>query len=138
VVDNAGYELVSDLVLAHCLLTTQAADVVTLHTKAHPTFVSDAMDRDVLETIAVLRNSPLEATAQLGESFEATHFSCCDVILGYFVINCVVPSCVWIVNFFDIGRLLADSVETGRIKLVEDLFWCQPTPFWVTPLSITD
>eukprot|EP01035_Chromulina_nebulosa_P028171 gene28171-37148_t len=46
VVDNAGYELVSDLVLGHCLLTTGAADVVTFHTKGHPTFVSDATTKD--------------------------------------------------------------------------------------------
>ena len=88
VVDNAGYELVSDLVLGHCLLATGnakgfcayitvhtytcyslsgAADVVTFHTKGHPTFVSDATTKDVLETIAVLRNSPMKSTANLGE-----------------------------------------------------------------------
>jgi len=101
VVDNAGYELVSDLVLAYCLLATQAADTVTLHTKAHPTFVSDAMNKDVLETIAELQNSSLEATAQL-------------------------------------GKLLAEAVESGKIKLVEDLFWCQPTPFWSLPVTVAE
>ena len=66
IVDNAGYELVSDLVLGHCLLATGAADVVTYHTKGHPTFVSDATTKDVLETIEVLKSSPLQATADLG------------------------------------------------------------------------
>jgi hypothetical protein len=67
VVDNAGYELVSDLVLGHCLLATGAADSVTFHTKGHPTFVSDATTKDVEETIATLRDSPLPATAAFGE-----------------------------------------------------------------------
>ena len=42
--------------------------MVTFHTKGHPTFVSDATTKDVLETISVLLNSPLEATANLGDA----------------------------------------------------------------------
>lgn len=54
VVDNAGFELITDLILADCLLRTGLASKVVLHTKGHPTFVSDAMDKDVRETVAYL------------------------------------------------------------------------------------
>lgn len=54
IVDNAGFELVCDLCVADFLLTSQAAEVVYLHLKPHPTFVSDAMIKDVHQTIEVL------------------------------------------------------------------------------------
>eukprot|EP01031_Cornospumella_fuschlensis_P032752 gene32752-39592_t len=54
VLDNAGYELVSDLFLVYLLLVLGVAGEVRLHTKAHPTFVSDATTADVLFTIDYL------------------------------------------------------------------------------------
>jgi hypothetical protein len=53
-VDNAGFELISDLCLADYLLTTTPSLTVRLELKPHPTFVSDAMVKDVLETVAFL------------------------------------------------------------------------------------
>jgi uncharacterized protein with ATP-grasp and redox domains len=50
IVDNAGTELAMDLALADALLCA-FSDVVILHTKYHPTFVSDAINEDVLITI---------------------------------------------------------------------------------------
>ncbi len=66
IVDNAGLELVSDLVLADYLLATDAVNLVNLHLKSHPTFVSDAMKKDVRYTIDFLANSEDEATAAMG------------------------------------------------------------------------
>ena len=54
IVDNAGYELFTDLLLGHLLLASKCCDVVTYHTKGHPTFVSDALTHDVLGTIDIL------------------------------------------------------------------------------------
>lgn len=54
IVDNAGFELITDLILADCLIRTGLAGKVVLHTKGHPTFVSDAMDKDVKETVDFL------------------------------------------------------------------------------------
>lgn len=54
IVDNAGFELVCDLCLVDFLLATQAAGIVYLHLKPHPTFVSDATIEDVHETLEVL------------------------------------------------------------------------------------
>ncbi|WP_251930484.1 ARMT1-like domain-containing protein, partial [Salinibacter ruber] len=52
--DNAGFELVSDLALVDGLLAAEAVGQVTVHLKAHPTFVSDATVDDVHATLATL------------------------------------------------------------------------------------
>jgi uncharacterized protein with ATP-grasp and redox domains len=57
VIDNAGFELVCDLCLVDYLLGSGVANQVKLHLKPHPTFVSDAMIKDVLHTIEFLAAS---------------------------------------------------------------------------------
>jgi len=54
-VDNAGFELVSDLIFSDYLLSNNFAAFVRLHVKPHPTYVSDAMDKDVLATLDFLK-----------------------------------------------------------------------------------
>lgn len=54
IVDNAGFELVTDLALADFLVTHGIANCVTFQVKSHPTFVSDAMEADLLETVKFL------------------------------------------------------------------------------------
>lgn len=66
VVDNAGFEIVSDMLLAHCLLSWGITDKVILHTKAHPTFVSDATTFDCRATISFLEESSSEYTSKIG------------------------------------------------------------------------
>jgi uncharacterized protein with ATP-grasp and redox domains len=67
IVDNAGFELVCDLCLADYLLASNAAGIVYLHLKSHPTFVSDATIRDVHDTLEVL------ATDEDGEVRSLAH-----------------------------------------------------------------
>jgi len=55
--DNSGMELVSDLALAHYLLTTDKVGTVVLHLKPYPFFVSDATETDLRYTIGVLAKS---------------------------------------------------------------------------------
>lgn len=55
IVDNAGFELFCDLCLADFLIHSGFASVVHLQLKAHPTFVSDAMAKDVMYTIEFLQ-----------------------------------------------------------------------------------
>ena len=52
IVDNAGFELVVDLALADHLIASGIASSVTFQLKAHPTFVSDALEKDLLETVS--------------------------------------------------------------------------------------
>ncbi len=56
-IDNAGFELVNDLVMADFLLTCGNVPAVRLHVKAHPTFVSDATANDVWKTVNYLINT---------------------------------------------------------------------------------
>lgn len=64
--DNAGQELVNDLLLADTLLQAGLAQEVRLHAKAHPTFVSDALPADVLSTFDFLLRHPAPAARRLG------------------------------------------------------------------------
>ena len=58
VADNAGRELVSDLVLIDHLLQTGAADRIDLHVKPHPYYVSDATSADVIACLRRLAATP--------------------------------------------------------------------------------
>nr|WP_272506570.1 damage-control phosphatase ARMT1 family protein [Salinibacter ruber] len=63
--DNAGFELVSDLALVDGLLAAEAVGQVTVHLKAHPTFVSDATVDDVHATLATLADADEAAVRAL-------------------------------------------------------------------------
>ncbi|MFJ9455445.1 damage-control phosphatase ARMT1 family protein [Kitasatospora sp. NPDC101447] len=67
VADNAGRELLPDLVLIDHLLTGDAAAQVTLYVKPQPYFVSDATMADVLAALERLRAAPTPAAAAVGE-----------------------------------------------------------------------
>eukprot|EP00607_Mallomonas_marina_P005148 CAMPEP_0182429444 /NCGR_PEP_ID=MMETSP1167-20130531/28964_1 /TAXON_ID=2988 /ORGANISM="Mallomonas Sp, Strain CCMP3275" /LENGTH=407 /DNA_ID=CAMNT_0024613153 /DNA_START=169 /DNA_END=1392 /DNA_ORIENTATION=+ len=103
IVDNAGYELVTDLLLGHVLLALNVADTVTFHTKAHPTFVSDATTSDVLYTIDALKSS------QDGVTRDATAA---------------------------VANTMQSYVDNKRFRVVDDLFWCQPTAMWDMPSRV--
>jgi uncharacterized protein with ATP-grasp and redox domains len=61
ILDNTGQELVSDLVAVWQVLIMSPDRTVHLHAKRHPFYVSDAMPKDVNQTIDALRSdeSPL-------------------------------------------------------------------------------
>ncbi|MFP3965374.1 damage-control phosphatase ARMT1 family protein [Actinomadura fulvescens] len=62
VADNAGRELLADLVLTDHLLNHDNAAQVTLHVKPHPYYVSDAVTADVIACLRRLAACPGEAT----------------------------------------------------------------------------
>ncbi|MER6677984.1 damage-control phosphatase ARMT1 family protein [Streptomyces sp. NPDC000983] len=57
IADNAGGELVPDLLLIAHLLTRGRVRRAVLHVKAHPYFVSDATPADVLDALGRLRSA---------------------------------------------------------------------------------
>ncbi|MEV7115727.1 damage-control phosphatase ARMT1 family protein [Streptomyces anulatus] len=61
VADNAGRELIPDLILIDHLLEQRHADRVTLHVKPYPYYVSDAMTADVVDCLRRLIEAPGEA-----------------------------------------------------------------------------
>jgi uncharacterized protein with ATP-grasp and redox domains len=68
--DNAGFEFVTDLALLDILLSHQWVDEVILHVKAHPVFVSDVIDIDLQKTIQFLAGSSDDNTSGLGKRLE--------------------------------------------------------------------
>lgn len=67
IVDNAGFELFCDLCLADFLIYSGIASQVHIQLKAHPTFVSDAMEKDVMYTIEFLQLSGELSMKALGD-----------------------------------------------------------------------
>ncbi|MFJ9770556.1 damage-control phosphatase ARMT1 family protein [Kitasatospora sp. NPDC101157] len=67
VADNAGRELLPDLVLIDHLLTEGRAAEVALYVKPQPYYVSDATTADVLASVERLRTAPSPAAGAVGE-----------------------------------------------------------------------
>ncbi len=70
-VDNAGMELVADLCLVDYLLTRGLARQVCLHLKPYPTFVSDATESDIHDTVRSLTQNPDAGVRFLGRRLKA-------------------------------------------------------------------
>ena len=71
IADNSGFELLSDLLLADHLLATGAAGTVSVHLKAHPIYVSDAMIQDVTNLILRLAADSDEEPQRLAARLQA-------------------------------------------------------------------
>ncbi|MFV5992719.1 damage-control phosphatase ARMT1 family protein [Streptomyces sp. NPDC056231] len=92
VADNAGRELIPDLILIDHLLEQRHAERVVLHVKPYPYYVSDAMTADVVDCLRRLTEAPGEAgriggrlwKAMAAESLEVrTHpFFCAPLPYG--------------------------------------------------------
>jgi uncharacterized protein with ATP-grasp and redox domains len=71
IADNAGYELVCDLALADFCLSSSLASTIVLHLKSHPTFVSDAMVKDVEQTVDFLAKNSEPETKKFGQRLQS-------------------------------------------------------------------
>ncbi len=67
VADNAGRELLADLILADSLLTHGLAAEIVLYVKPHPYYVSDATMADVLSVIQRVRTEPRPQIGSIGD-----------------------------------------------------------------------
>jgi uncharacterized protein with ATP-grasp and redox domains len=68
--DNIGMELEFDLLLADFLLENKWVDKVTFYLKPYPFFVSDAMIKDVLETVQVFNHGSYGNLNLLGKRIQ--------------------------------------------------------------------
>ena len=69
--DNTGTELAADLALVDAMLDARVESII-LHLKMHPTFVSDATLKDMLDMVDVMRGGGHGASVQgLGERLHA-------------------------------------------------------------------
>ncbi|NLE45881.1 MAG: protein-glutamate O-methyltransferase family protein [Chloroflexi bacterium] len=67
--DNAGMDVLSDLVLSDFLIEWGWVQQAVFHVKSYPFYVSDAMPRDVLATIVLLERSPRPGVRAIGERY---------------------------------------------------------------------
>jgi hypothetical protein len=118
--DNAGTELVADLLLADHLLTVGLATRVELHLKAQPIFVSDATPADLVATVERLRRTAagqrLWAALRTGALEPVTHpFS--HVPQGYGQMPADLTA------RFEAAKLAIVKGDLNYRRLVEDRHW---------------
>ncbi|XP_075459183.1 damage-control phosphatase ARMT1 isoform X2 [Ascaphus truei] len=70
VLDNAGFELVTDFVLADALLSSKLATEVHFHGKCLPWFVSDTTKQDFNWTIGQLRGANHKCMSKCGSTWQ--------------------------------------------------------------------
>ncbi|RUR74077.1 damage-control phosphatase ARMT1 family protein [Chlorogloeopsis fritschii PCC 9212] len=132
IVDNAGFELVCDLCLVEFLLGSGIASQVKLHLKPHPTFVSDAMIKDVNDTAEFLATSGYEKVSVVGERLQS-YMTAGQLVLGddYFWTS---PLAFWEIpdslkNELANASLLIIKGDANYRRLLGDRHWDYTTNF---------
>jgi hypothetical protein len=113
IVDNAGFELFSDLFFGLLLVEAGVANAVEFYTKGYPTFVSDATSRDCEETLDIL--------TMIGTSVSPIDLETNGV-----------PRTIEIHGHADVGIVasrIKELVRMGKISFVSDCFWCSCASF---------
>lgn len=130
--DNAGFELISDLALADLLLSLGLVKQVHLRAKAHPTFVSDVIPGDVDEAIGFLLSQEEAEASSFGRRLEGFLQSGKLVVRSHFFWNS--PLAMWelgndiredLVN----SSLLVSKGDANYRRLLGDRQWDFTTPF---------
>jgi uncharacterized protein with ATP-grasp and redox domains len=67
VLDNVGPELLADLCLVDFMLSAELAQKVVMHAKLHPTYISDAMIKDVEHQIIRLQQNQGDDARRVGQ-----------------------------------------------------------------------
>jgi len=70
VLDNSGMELLTDLLLVKWLLNQDLVENAVLHTKAYPTFVSDATNDDVFILLSFLKDKGSDVSIDFVDSLQ--------------------------------------------------------------------
>jgi hypothetical protein len=132
IIDNAGFELVCDLCLADFLLSSNVAEIIYLHLKLHPTFVSDAMIQDVRDTLEFLSADSNPEVQLLGkrlqEHIEQGRLLCCEKQFW------TSPLAFWkmpeeLQNELEKSQLILIKGDANYRRCLGDLQWQFPTPF---------
>jgi len=135
IVDNAGFELFCDLCLADYLVTAGVSKKVVFHLKAHPTFVSDAMEKDMrwmVETLAGLDKSTFPFCKEAGEKWnQFMHSGEWELAENFFWVQ---PQPFWEMPADLRGDLEKSSLvfvkgDANYRRLLGDRKWALDTPF---------
>lgn len=132
IADNAGLELVADLALADYLLSSGVAGEVFVHLKPHPTFVSDAMIKDVRETVVFLSGREQTDVCAFGRRL-GQHIRSGRLLLAEDAFW-VSPLALWEMPGdlrADLGRsdLIISKGDANYRRLLGDRQWPYTTPF---------
>jgi uncharacterized protein with ATP-grasp and redox domains len=126
ILDNAGPELLHDIAMADFLLSAEIAGSVHFHLKSHPTFVSDAMIKDLLETVRTLASHPDSSIQALARRFES-HLAAGNLHLQEdFFWNSPLPGWEMPVHIRqELGRsdLLVSKGDANYRRLLGDRHW---------------
>ena len=132
VADNAGRELLADLVLADSLLSQRLAAEIVLYVKPYPYYVSDATMADVLSVIGRLRAESRPQLSRIGDRLWAA------VRSGRLQVRTHKFFCAPLA-FHDMPDDLAAEFATATMtvmkgdlnyrRLVGDRYWPATTPF---------
>jgi len=131
-IDNAGFELVSDLAFADLILSGGWASEVRFHVKRHPTFVSDAVVKDVEHTISVLSASKRDRICEFGNRLQGHTAAARLTLHPDFFWNS--PLAFWdlperLVRFLGQTNLIVSKGDANYRRLLGDRHWNFQLPF---------
>jgi len=132
IADNAGFELVADLCLIDYLLRSETAVTVHLHLKTHPTFVSDALIKDVENTIDFLANDGDENAYIVGKSLREMVENCRLQLQTHFFWTSPLP--MWempdsLKNQLAKSNLIISKGDANYRRILGDRHWPVTTLF---------
>lgn len=131
-VDNAGFELVSDLALVHYLLDSGRADSVRLHVKPHPFFVSDTTAQDLRETVATLAATDEEAVSRFGRRLQGHLNEGCVQVQQNDFWTSPLPGWEMPADLYEslaAAHLVVSKGDANYRRLLGDRHWAFTTPF---------
>ncbi|KAK4692099.1 damage-control phosphatase, subfamily III, partial [Lecanoromycetidae sp. Uapishka_2] len=118
VLDNAGFELYVDLILAGYLLVAGLATQVILHPKSIPWFVSDVLPNDFAALLSALSDPERFYSAPNDENSRAKPQSLSEN---------------QIVDLVFLFRHWAECQAEGQLIIRPNLFWTSAKSFWDLP-----
>ena len=130
--DNAGFELVSDLALVELLISNNLIEQIILHVKAHPTFVSDVIEEDLDKTIKYLTDSSEKSSRELGTRLNKYFEEGKIMSRAHFFWNSPLP--MWklpqdLQDDLKESRLLIIKGDANYRRILGDRQWDFTTPF---------
>nr|XP_004225825.4 LOW QUALITY PROTEIN: protein-glutamate O-methyltransferase-like [Ciona intestinalis] len=139
ILDNSGFELFTDLILAEFLLASKLATKIRFHPKRFPWFVSDVTPQDFLDTIDILGKDSSQVLGDFALRWkerlqDETFTLITDENLTsfwtlpdpFYLMKNVSPS---LLQLLETSKLLIFKGDLNYRKLVSDLKWLHETSF---------
>nr|CAB3223159.1 UPF0364 protein C6orf211 homolog [Phallusia mammillata] len=147
ILDNAGFELFTDLVLCEFLLKTKLVDSIRLHPKIMPWFVSDVTNSDFQWTLDRLESEPLDGVAEFigslrerinDKQIQLERSDAMTMFWSFPDAFCrMQKSSPQLYNYLSKSDLIIFKGDLNYRKLVGDLDWPHETPFATTLRGFT-